>query len=282
MKLSSNFMFFYETFGLEKTVDIFSEAGFEGIDFNTDRPEFWGGEYSPQFYKNLAMYAEHKGIRFYQTHAPFDIKVEDELANPERVPRIIKGIEISSYLGADMIVVHPSRQMERYQEIGNYDEMIEKNIKFYSSLLPYAEEYGVKIAVENINWCVAETGKGLLDILDGLDNDMFTICYDVGHAHLIGQDAGDMIRTLGNRIGCTHIHDNDRTDDVHTIPYLGTIDWEDVMKAFAEVGYDGNLNYEAGVFARRVPEEFKAECANYMAKVGKHLIGRYQYYKEII
>ena len=32
MKLSSNFIFFHDEFGIKKTIDIFSEAGFQGID----------------------------------------------------------------------------------------------------------------------------------------------------------------------------------------------------------------------------------------------------------
>lgn len=65
----------------------------------------------------------------------------------------------------------------------------------------------------------------------------------------------------------------------HTLPYYGTIDWESVMKAFAEIGYEGNLNYESGLFVDNVPVCMRKESAIYMAKIGKYLIERCQYYK---
>ena len=55
---------------------------------------------------------------------------------------------------------------------------------------------------------------------------------------------------------------------------------EAVTKVFAEVGYEGNLNYEAGNFVRRAPVALRLESATYMAKIGKHLKERVQYYKD--
>jgi sugar phosphate isomerase/epimerase len=111
---------------------------------------------------------------------------------------------------------------------------------------------------------------------------VFKVCYDVGHAKICGQDPADMIRKIGPYIGCTHIHDNDGIHDSHTLPFYGTIDWENVMKAFAEIGYEGNLNYEAGLFVRNAPVDLRRESAEYMARIGKYLIGRYYHYQSNI
>ena len=72
-----------------------------------------------------------------------------------------------------------------------------------------------------------------------------------------------MITKIGKHTGCTHIHDNDGIYDRHTLPYYGNIDWESVMKAFAETGYEGNLNYEAGLFVNNVPVCMRKESAIY-------------------
>ena len=42
------------------------------------------------------------------------------------------------------------------------------------------------------------------------------------------------------------------------------------MSAFAKVGYEGNINYEAGHFVRKVPASLKSESAKYMAQVSAH------------
>lgn len=277
MKLSSNFIRFHNELGLIKTIDIFAEAGFEGIDFNADLEEYYTDAHSEEFYKSTREYARDKGIVFAQTHAPFASSFTDAEKTRQRSGEIIKSMRHSSWLGAEMVVIHPCKHID-YKD-NQYDYMMEYNLDFYRKLIPYAEEYNIKIAIENIGGCITETPNGLLQLLRLLDNEVFTVCYDVGHANICGQDSADMIRQLGKNIGCTHIHDNDGLHDSHTLPYYGTIDWERVMKAFAETGYSGNLNYEAGLFVNGVPVDLRRESAKYMASVGKHLIDRYRYYK---
>ena len=49
---------------------------------------------------------------------------------------------------------------------------------------------------------------------------------------------------LGKRIKCTHIHNNFKRQDLHLPPDCGDINWENVMHAFYEIGYDGPLTLE--------------------------------------
>ena len=71
MLLSSNFMKFHNELGIHKTIDIFSAAGFCGIDFNTDLEEYYTDAHDEAFYRDIRRYAEERGIAFLQTHAPF-------------------------------------------------------------------------------------------------------------------------------------------------------------------------------------------------------------------
>ena len=279
MKLSSNIMKFHNEIGLKNTIDIFSEAGFEAIDFNADIEEYYTDVHDEEFYKDIKKYAKDRGIVFEQTHAPFGSSFIEEEKTKQRFDEITKSMKHSSYLGAEMIVVHPCNHID-HNENNNYDMMMEYNLDFYKSLIPYAIEYNIKIAIENIKRSITETPKGLLELFNTLNNDVFTICFDVGHANICNQNPADMIKELGKRIGCTHIHDNDGIHDSHMLPYhYGTIEWESVMKAFTEIGYEGNLNYEAGYFLYNVPVCLRKESAKYMADVGKHLIERYWHYK---
>ena len=281
MKLSSNIIKFHDELGLKKTIDVFSEAGFEEIDFNTDLKEYHTDKYDETFYRNIKKYANEKGIGFAQTHAPFASSFTDQEKTKQRFDEIVRSMKHSSWLGAQMIVIHPCKHMD-YRKENNSDLMIQYNLDFYKKLIPYAEAYELKISIENIPDCITETSEGLLTLLNTLNNDVFNVCYDVGHANICGQDPADMIRKLGKKIGCTHIHDNDGICDTHTLPYYGTIDWESVMKAFADIEYEGNLNYEAGLFLNKAPIALRNDSAKYMAKVGKYLIDRYLFYKNNI
>lgn len=280
MKLASNVIRFYHTFGIEKTIDIFAEAGFDGIDFNSDLKEYYDDTHDKVFYKNLKKYAENKGICFSQAHAPFASTFADKEQTEKRFGEIVKGMEHSALVGAEMIVVHASTHLDVTNR-ENHEALFESDVNLYTKLIPYAEEFGIKIAIENINSAITRTPEGLIKLYDELDNDIFVVCFDVGHGNITGVDPAEAIRKLGSRIKCTHIHDNDGTADKHTLPYYGTIDWESVMKAFADVGYTGDLSYEAGLFVSTTPKELMADAAKYMAKVGKFLIGKYNEYKAV-
>jgi len=279
LKLSSNFIYFHNELGLKKTIDAFADAGFDAIDFNADLQEYYTDEHDRDFYREIRAYAADRGITFDQTHAPFASSYAEEDRSARRFGEIVKSMEHSAWLGAQMVVVHPCAHIGCDTESGRA-EMFAYNLDFYRKLLPYAEEYGVKIAIENIRGTITEAPEGLLSLLDALDSGMFTVCFDVGHANLSG-DPAVILRQIGGRIGCTHIHDNDGKRDIHTLPHQGIIDWEAVMRALAEVGYTGNLNYVAGRFVMNTPIEMRPEAARYMAKVGQYLIGRCQYFASL-
>ena len=60
-----------------------------------------------------------------------------------------------------------------------------------------------------------------------------------------------MIKTLGSRIQALHIHDNDRLNDNHEIPFSMNVDFAAIVKALKEIHYSGYFTLEAGSFIVR-------------------------------
>ena len=278
MLLSSNMIRIHTAFGIEETFSVFKQCGFEAIDFNNDVSEYCSDEHNEDFYRELARLAKDEGIAISQAHAPFPSSHTDEEKSNEIFKKIVTGMKNAAALGAPIIVVHPCVHIDTSIE-GNADRLFEYNLNFYRKLAPYAEEFGIKIAIENISRDTAP--EKLIRLYDALDNPVFTICFDVGHALLQGVDPAEAIRKIGKRLigGCTHIHDNFGVGDDHTLPFYGAINWEEVMKALAEIGYDGNLNYEASNFIKDIPTELYTDAFSYMAKVGKYLVSRFEHFK---
>ena len=280
MKIATNIMGFHQMFGIEKTVDIFAEAGFDGIDFNADIQHLYDDSHDKSYYTDLRKHAEDKGIVFSQAHAPFASTYADVEQTKQRFNEIVNGMRHSAWVGAEMIVVHASNHLD-VKDPANHEALFESDMDLYNRLVPYAEEFGIKIAIENTNGTLNRTAEGLCRLYEELNNGAFVVCFDVGHGNIIGEDPAEMIRKLGDRIKCTHIHDNDGSGDQHTLPFYGTIDWGSVMKAFADINYTGDLSYEAGRFVKNLPDEFRPEGAKYMAKVGKLLIDKFEHYKTV-
>jgi len=155
MKLSSNLIRFHNELGLKNTIDIFSDAGFEGIDFNCDLEEYYTDAHDEAFYRNIKKYAEEKGIVFAQTHAPFGSSFLDAEKTKMRFEQIVKSMKHSSWLGADMIVIHPCKHID-YKENNNYDLMMEYNLEFYKKLV------SCNIVINKIDidfLCVGKNGR---------------------------------------------------------------------------------------------------------------------------
>ena len=68
---------------------------------------------------------------------------------------------------------------------------------------------------------------------------------DIGASRILmeGHYLFDIIRRMGKRIICTHVHDNIHGDE-HLQPFLGDANWERIMPALKETGYNGSLTLE--------------------------------------
>jgi len=69
-----------------------------------------------------------------------------------------------------------------------------------------------------------DMGK-ICKLIDGFASPFVAGCFDVGHAHYLGDVASDFAK-MGERIKLYHIHDNNTARDMHLPPGYGTLDWE--------------------------------------------------------
>ena len=118
-----------------------------------------------------------------------------------------------------------------------------------------------------------------IDYLDSLDRNYFVACLDIGHAEMdkISQgSASEMIPALGSRLKALHIHDNDKIDDLHTLPFTKNILWDDVMKALKSINYDGEFTFEADNIFMAFPDELLMSVSKLMLDVGRYFIKKYE------
>ncbi len=104
-------------------------------------------------------------------------------------------------------------------------------------LADFAEECGVKLAIENI--------EGLTpfdEIFDAIDNLFF--CFDSSHAALFGDNRGDIALRYKDRLICTHLSDNDLSMDRHWMPGDGDMDWKALAANLKTAGYTGVISFE--------------------------------------
>lgn len=296
MILSNQSSIFERSLGLKGAIDVLSEADFDAIDFSTYFPEYMDETYDKAFYEEIKKYAEDKGVYFNQAHGPDTSSFMDEEETKKRYKEIVATIKNASYIGAETIIIHPCQHLY-YCEEGNPEKLFEINMKFYKSLIPYCEEYGIKVAVENmwqypgmISHSTCSRPEEFIRYIDELDSDSIVACLDIGHAMLCNEQPHEFIRKLGGkRLKNLHVHDVEANNDAHTLPFFGIIDWEKVMEALADINYTGDLTYEANCFikqpdrnwgAKPKPVELYKDYAKLMERTGRYLIERFEELKK--
>lgn len=229
-----------------KVLKLIKDCGFECYDATL----FWKGEtehigVGPDYEENakkLRAYADSIGLTCEQAHSYFTSGLDEE-AFKRRYDYIPKEFHIASILGAKSIVVHP---------INEYS--FEQNLEYIKRFIPFAHKYNILMAIENV-WgvendkiCPVTTSRPdeFVRFLDTLNDDHVVACLDIGHAEMnqLGTSSIEMIKALGKRLYCLHIHDNNKWCDAHEIPYTHDIPFNAILEELKKSGYKGNITFE--------------------------------------
>lgn len=281
MRISTQTDAAFRHFGIDEGMRIFKEAGFDAIDFSmfymNAREDCELNHMSEdELVKNLLDASKKYNLPFNQAHAPFPCyRFGDEQYNSFIYEKVSLAIRVAGKIGASQIIVHP---------IDCPDGVDQKqfNIDFYNSLKPLCEEFGIKIALENMfardkrrNVMVANVcsyGEDLAEYYDALDPRYFTVCLDIGHCGLVGDDAPHAIRVLGHdRLTALHVHDNDYVEDYHMMPFTFDLDWEAIAKALHDINYSGDVTLEDDGFINRLPKRALANGIRVSADLAAEL-----------
>ena len=284
MKLVMNTEPLTEKLSYQESLRLIAQAGFDGVDCSffdmKGEDSVWNGPGWKSLAQELRARGADLGLCFRQAHAPFPSAKADEDYNKVIFPRILRSMEAAAILGVENIVVHPIHYGSYWE---NREAQYQRSLDFYRELIPYCKEFGIRVCTENM-WS-RDPAKIIRDSLlsrpeefcafvDELDSPWIGACLDIGHAALVGQNPADMVRRMGKRITCLHVHDVDYREDKHTLPFTQELDWEEIAKALGEVGYRGDFTFEAEQFIRKMPQQLWPEALKLMAAVGRYLMGR--------
>ena len=269
-------------YGIFKAVDLLMDGGYTALDLSCfGAIAFIMDDQWEQTATALRERADSRGVVFNQAHAPFGGGFEHY--TQKLIPTFPRVFAFCRILGVRQIVVHPLQKGRYY---GHEQELFDMNMEFYRSLIPLSEEYGIKIAIENM-WQTHPVTHRICDdvcadphelaaYFDTLsDPAHFTVCLDIGHVALCGREPEDAIRVLGaHRLGALHVHDVDYLNDLHTVPYVGRINWDRVVDALAEIGYRGEFTMESDAFLHKYPDGLMPAAVGFMAETTRYLAER--------
>ncbi len=228
-----------------------SESGFRYISVNFTQV-LGKTEYEwEQITENIQKILDRENLQCIQTHPYYyDLRVSSEITEDIYEFAIKQAIIAGGKLGAPWNALHPRSSVS-----SGFcpSKSLEDNRRDFSEYLEVAVKHNTGIAAENLPIFhgivpvmpfYSSNYEDLSNLVDSFHDDRMAICWDTGHAHLMHFDQAAAIRTLGNRIQCTHIHNNFKNDDNHLPPDSGSIPWDAVIPALVSTGFDGALTLE--------------------------------------
>jgi sugar phosphate isomerase/epimerase len=221
------------TMTLFEWIELASTLGVEGLEFYSgfleDDERFLGEVKSALERHRLAMPMLCCSPDFTQT---------DPQALGEEVKREKRMIEITAFFGGRFCRVLSG---QRRPELSRQDGVAQV-VRVIKSLLPFAEEHGVVLNMENHYkdnyWRYPEFAQKsdvFVEILDQIDSPWFGVNYDPSNTILAGEDPLALLELVKHRIVSMHASDR--------FLKCGTI--EDLRKEEDSVGYASRLSHGA-------------------------------------
>lgn len=217
------------------------QCGFAGIEVPTTKDDQERAEYK-------AASAKH-GLTIHSIMAVGNWATPISSDQPEIVEKSLtmlrRSIDDAVFFGATTVLLVPGV----VNEDNPYEKVMVNAKKNIAKIVSYAEEKKIYVCLENV-W-----NKFLLspiefkEFVTSFQSEYIQAYFDVGNIVLYGYPQ-HWIKNLGSLIKKIHIKgfDSATRNFVHLLK--GTIDWEAVMKALREIGYDSYITAELGVDER--------------------------------
>lgn len=240
----------------------------------------------------LKSYADKNKLQFVQCHSPNTNPI-DKKQFERAVSWNIRSIELCGMLGIKNMVVHSGWDVN-----ADKSEWYARNKAFFERLLETAEKNGVNVLHENTTnanmpWFYPKTGAEMREFSEFVNHPNFHSCWDTGHANIEGNQYDEIV-ALGDDLYAVHISDNRGLKDEHIIPFMGTVNMDEIMQALQAIGFKGSFTFEAGSALRpkgywlgnrrefsgacRLSEptaELQLELERFMYSVGRHILNAY-------
>lgn len=258
-----------------------SEHGYNAVDYqefsSMNSPLYaMSDENFEKYLGSVAACASASGVEIYQLHAIWptagDATEEGRQKSLWYYRRSMLG---AKHLGCKRVVVHPWMPYG-WQGGGTKEEYFKLNVRLLQELIPAAKEYGVYVCLENMPYLKGQAFSTVEEwkaVLDEVNDGFAKACLDTGHLNVMGEDPYASVLLLGKHLEAMHVHDNRWRQDMHLIPYQGTLDWDGLLKGLKDVGFDGCFSLETAI-SDATPVAVREKLQRALAELAQEMVRR--------
>lgn len=213
----------------EETIRAIKNAGFEGVFlqwYNKDWEFFQ--EKQLKLCRELGLDVEFVHLGYKGINKIWESGEEGEIL----VQNYLKDLDVCRANNINLVIMHLTSH-----SIAPKPSLI--GINRFQKIVDYAEKLNIKVAFENTKiWGYLEY------VFEHIKNPNAGVCFDSGHYHAHFNDNYSWER-FKDKIFALHLHDNDKTDDLHLLPFDGTLDWIDITSKIKQSNYNGPVTLES-------------------------------------
>ena len=238
---------------IKDTLTLAKAAGFEGVELALGAEGELSLTSTDREVTEVRKTAEDLGLSLYSLSSGlcWDYRLSDDDPTLRRKAKdmIRRQLEVAKLLGADTILALPGVVNVEFscpEKKVAYDVVYERALEGISALAKEAEAIGVSIGLENVWNKFLLSPMEMRDFIDRIGSPYVGSYLDIGNTLYCGYPE-DWVRILGRRIKKVHFKDyRMQAGGLHGFVDLlaGDVDYPEVMRAFAEVGYDDWVSAE--------------------------------------
>ena len=229
-------------------------------------------EYEADFCLPLKESLDAKGIEavsvhsFVAQHEPFLFSdYPRRVQDAEKIYR--KVLKATSMLGAKYHTFHGARK----EMLGKYFD-VDGYVKTINRLADIAGEYGIKLALENVSWCVSCDVELWREILPKLTSEHLGFTLDLKQARRADFNYFEYASLFSDRILNVHISDANAESDC-LLPGDGNVNFSAVFSRLQSLGYKGDCIIE--VYNQAIKsEDHVAKSVAYLQNIANQSIAK--------
>ncbi len=231
----------------EEIISYVKEYDFENIEIWGMVPHF--NYYDKNYIKKICRILDKHKIRVISFHSPIYRYVGDaakgmwlllsdvdENNRRAAVDETIKLLRVAERFEPFNFVLHPDLSTN------NFNQTLDSLKRSLEDLQQHAIKSKIKLALET-GIKESNISESVVKVVQELDESIFGICVDVGHAN-VGEEPVTALERSMARLIEVHVSDNNGDGDTHLLPGEGSMKWDEIIATLRERDFKGNFVFE--------------------------------------
>ncbi len=198
----------------------------------------WPGATDVAARRSLRAFVEREGLGIVSLNMPnvdMNIAAAGEEMRRHTLGLLHAILALAGDLGVPGVVVGPGKAnplMPAPREV-----LLGHFFRALDELAPHAERAGTQLYVENMPFAFLPDAESLMAALERYGDERVAVIYDIANAVFIGEDPGEGLRRVRERLKLVHLSDTPREVYRHSAVGEGIVRFAAVPPLLAEVGY---------------------------------------------